>query len=321
MSFCALLTAPTATLAAANAKVVQGLIAAAQKDLDAGFFAKAATEYLEIYRQDPTLTVALYNAARAFHLGNYPEKAEQLYRKYLTLPKMPPAQIAKVEGYLQNIQSQKAEKLAAQAQVSEKKADYRLAAELWLAAARLDPAAVAYLARGGRAAQLAENKKLARDLYAKYLAQASADAPDRADVQRWQEETQLALAAADGASAATYGVAQGEIHSNTGAYVALASGAAVALGGAVVLALAKSAQTSYEANLAIRDGSGGISGIRYSDATEEAARINRGYAIGFGAAGVGAVASALGAWWVWRSPKSTVSVVPAGLGAVMTVKF
>lgn len=316
-----LLTAPAQVLAAANAKLVQALIVAAQKDLEAGFFDKAATEYLEIYRQDPTLTVALYNAARAFHLGNFPDKAEQLYRRYLALPKLAPAQIAKVEGYLQAIQSKKAEAKAAQARTAQQQGDYRLAAELWLAAARLDPAAVTYLAHAGRAAQLAENKKLARDLYAKYLAQAPADAPERADVQGWQAETQRALAAADDASAAAYGVAKSETHSNTGAYVTLASGAAVFLGGAIVLARAKSAQTTYEANLAIRDESGGISGIRYSDATAESNRINRSYAIGFGAVGVGAVAGALGAWWVWRAPKSTVSVVPAGLGAVMTVKF
>jgi TolA-binding protein len=66
-----------------KARALQNLIAAAQREVDAANFERAAQLFLEIWRQDKSLPIVLYNAARAHHLAGKLDKADELYNEYL----------------------------------------------------------------------------------------------------------------------------------------------------------------------------------------------------------------------------------------------
>lgn len=85
-AFAALVPAPVL----ARGGTVEAMIAAAQREFDAGNFARAGGLFLAIWRQGPssdrTQLAALYNAARAYQLAEELDQAEALFRELAAYP-------------------------------------------------------------------------------------------------------------------------------------------------------------------------------------------------------------------------------------------
>ena len=234
-----LLALPAPALAQARpSKVVQALIAAAQKEFDAGHFERAGELFLEVWLQGKDSRPALYNAARGFHLAGKLDKAESLYRELLALPAPSPA------------------------------------------ASAPSPAA-------SGPAQPANGQ----------------DTGPGASVRAATTQPQASTAP-------------------LAAWSTLGVGAAVLAGGGVVLALAKGDESDLAARFAARNGAGNIIGISHTEADADIERIEAKYRLGWGLAGIGAVATAVGVVWLLRSERApAVVVAPAPSGLRVAFRF
>lgn len=182
---------PVATFAAeppAASKTIVALLAAAQKQLDAGNFERAAELFLEIWRLDRSTIPALYNAARSFQLAGQLDKSERLFRELLALAELPPAARSKAQTQLDAVQVKRGERRAEDAHRSESAGQFEVAMAMWSEALALDPDRVDYLRRLGRAAQLAHKPQQALAAYAKFLASKVVSEADRSQVQAWRAE-------------------------------------------------------------------------------------------------------------------------------------
>lgn len=163
------------------------LLAAAQKQADAGNLERGAELYLEIWRIDRSAQPALYNAARLYQLAGNLDKAEQLYREFLQLSDLTAEARGKAEGKLAEVQQRRAEKRSEEAARAEGNGQYAVAADLWAEAVAMDGKRVDWLRRWGRALQLANKPAQARGVYDRYLALAGQDG-ERAQVEAWRAE-------------------------------------------------------------------------------------------------------------------------------------
>lgn len=189
--------------APAASKTVAALLAAAQKQLDAGNFERAAELFLEIWRVDKTTVPALYNAARSFQLAGQLDKSERLFREMLALADLDPQARAKAQAQLDAVLAKKAERRADEAAAAESAGQYDAAVALWAEALTLDPKRVEWLKRLGRAAHLGGKHPQALAAYDRFLKSPGQSAADKAQVEAWRAEltrahqTASALEAAD----------------------------------------------------------------------------------------------------------------------------
>ncbi len=116
-------------------------------------------------------------------------------------------------------------------------------------------------------------------------------------------------------------VSQSTPAGSAGAWTVFGLGAAAALGGGVVLALANSDDNALQQKYGPRGIDGTIAGIGRDQAHAEAARIEQQYLIGWGVAGAGAVATVVGLVLALRTPSPTVAVVPNVAGAQVAWRF
>lgn len=182
------LSAPSLSVAAAAPnKTVQMLLAAAQKQADAGNLERGAELYLEIWRLDHSVHPALYNAARLYQLAGNLDKAEQLFRELLQQADLPADARSKAQAKLAEVQQRRAERRSEEAARAEGNGQYAIAADLWAEAVAMDGTRGEWLRRWGRALQLANKPAQARSVYDRYLGQAGA-APERAQVEAWRAE-------------------------------------------------------------------------------------------------------------------------------------
>ena len=186
--------------AAPKSKVVLALIAAAQKEFDAGSFERAGELFLEIWHQDPTTQPAIYNAARAYQLAGRIDRADELFRELLAVPDMDAVLKGKAQTQLDTLQAKRAERKADEADRAEKANQYVAAAGLWGEAIALLPAKsampagkIAWLLRHARALHLGGQLAPAQAAYDRYLAATSESSPDRAQVVAWKQELTQAL--------------------------------------------------------------------------------------------------------------------------------
>ncbi|MSQ82596.1 MAG: hypothetical protein EXR77_06715 [Myxococcales bacterium] len=171
-----------------KSKVVQALIAAAQKEFDAGNFERAGELFWEIWRHDPEARPILYNAARAFQLAGKIEKADELFGELLAITDLDPVLKGKAQNQVEGLLVKRSELKADEAGRAEKASQYALAAGLWAEAIRLQPKKIAWVLRQARAYHLAGQLQLALATYDKYLTAAPATAEDRPQVQTWRDE-------------------------------------------------------------------------------------------------------------------------------------
>ncbi|MSP92827.1 MAG: hypothetical protein EXR79_13655 [Myxococcales bacterium] len=338
----------------AKSKVVLALIAAAQKEFDAGSFERAGEIFLEIWHQDPSTQPAIYNAARAYQLGGRLERANDLYLELLVAPDMDPALKTKAQAQLDAIKGKRGERKADEADRAEKAGQYAAAAGLWGEAVVLAPTKVQWLLRQARALHLAGQAASALALYDRYLAGTPDSGPDRAQVQGWRAEVEpkpepavvapappqpaLPLTPPDAlpdlptptdppappavpsATVPAAGVTQPppEAASSMLPLSLLAGGGALIVTGVVVVALANSA----EGKLAAHNGPNGrITGISLAAYTEEAHRLSGNYRVGWALTGAGVVGAGVGAWLLLREPSARVVLAPGAGGAVVVVRF
>ncbi len=339
----AALCAPTAAAAApksAKEQMIATLNNAANKAFDAGDFARAADIYLDLWRQDSTQPLFLYNAARASHLGGQLDRAEDLYRQLLALPGLDQARLDKTRGYLVEVQRRKGERKAEEAAKVEAAGNYEAAAALWRDAFDLDPNRLAWLARAGRALHLAGKKADAATTYKKYLETAPKDAQDRGDVERWSTELRTAgpdavaprpaAAPATPAAAAPHAAPHAApvaapaapavgVHKGAGAvpmtaWIALGGGALLAGGGAFLYMGAASDQDALQKELDAAkttvDGKP-VWKLDYTEVEARNAAIGRSKTIGALVGGAGVVAAGIGAWLAVSAPKARVVALPA----------
>jgi tetratricopeptide (TPR) repeat protein len=310
----------------AKDKMVAALLGAAQKAFDAGEFERAGEIYLDLWRQDSTQPLYLYNAGRARHLGGQLDSAEDLYRQLLALPGLDQARIDKTRGYLVEVQRRKGERKAEEAAKVERDGKYDAAAALWRDAFDLDPNRHAWLARAGRSMQLAGKKDEAAAAYQKYLAAAPKDASDRSDVVRWFGELKPGDAAPSGGgpgaaapvggNAPAVGVGAQGAASKTpiAAWIALGGGGALVAGGAAMYLLALGDQDQLQKDLdasAHTVGGKTVYKLDYAAIRDRNDAIAQGKTIGVALTGAGVAAACVGVWLVLSEPKSGVAVAPA----------
>ncbi len=335
--------AATAAPKSAKEQMIATLNNAANKAFDAGDFARAADIYLDLWRQDSTQPLFLYNAARASHLGGQLDRAEDLYRQLLALPGLDQARLDKTRGYLVEVQRRKGERKAEEAAKVEAAGNYEAAAALWRDAFDLDPNRLGWLARAGRALHLAGKKADAAAAYKKYLDTAPKDAADRSDVERWGAELRstgpdAAAPKTGGSPAAAHpaatshttpgvgqtGPAPGVHKAESGvpmtAWIALGGGALLVGGGAVLYMGAAADQDALQKDLDAAkttvDGKA-VWKLDYADVEARNATIGRNTTIGAVIGGAGVLAAGVGAWLAVTAPKAKLAAAPApDLGGV-----
>lgn len=306
---------------APKSKVMIALIAGAQKEFDGGNFERAAELFTEIWRQDAGNVVALYNAARASHLAGKLDKADELYGELRKPGVLDEATAAKVARYADDLRRLRAERIAEQAAAAERSNQFALAAQLWTQADQMTPKP-AWQLRAARAHHLAGDRDTALAQYDRFLATAAADDAGRVDAQRWQAELRPPKPAAPGAQAGPATVATAAPAARSWGPYAVIGGSALLLGtGLVVLGMAGSDDAALQDKLAKVNANARVDGIRYSEATAEAGRIEGQYRLGWVLAGVGAVGGGVGAWWWWRGRSAAVACVPSVGGLAIAGRF
>lgn len=315
----ALVTASAATpsAAATSKKVLDAMVAGAQREFDAGNFARAGDLFLAIWRQDRAPLAAIYNAARAYQLAGNLERAKELFEEMMALPNLEAAVREKCEAQLGAIRLRRSEAKAEAAAKAERDGDMALAAGLWGDALALQPEKRVWQLRRARAQHLAGRAELAREGYEAWLRAAAPDDPERRNAERWLAELKP-KAAAPAAAVAAVVEAPG---SRLGVWATLGGGALALIGGGVVLALANADEADLQAKMAQTDASGEIVGISHADATATASSIETRYRIGWAAAGAGVAAIGAGVWLLVRAPESSATLLPAGRGVVFALRF
>ena len=327
----------------AKDKMLATLLTAAQKAFDAAEFSRAAELYLDLWRQDASQPLYLYNAGRASHLGGQLDRAEDIYRQLLALPGLEQTRIDKTRGYIVEVQRRKGEHKAEEAAQFERKGKYDAAATTYSEAFELDSTRHAWLARAGRSLHLAGRRDDAGAAYRKFLKGAPKEAPDRAEVEGWLRELGGSAGAAaapqggvpspGGAAAPAAGAAPGAAFADPTvtataaapgtpllAWIALGGGAALTAGGAVLFLGAQSDADALQAELdaSKHDVSGkAVIALDYDHIRDRNDAIAQSKTIGAAVAGVGVVSMGVGAWLALTAPKAQVAFAPApDLGGV-----
>lgn len=309
---------------AAPSKVMVALVAAAQKEFDAGNFARAGELFLDVWKQDKTQIVAIYNAARAYQLAGNLDKGEELFREMVALPGLDPAVKVKCDNQLQAIGEKRGEQKAEAAATAEKAGNFTLAAQLWGDALGMQPDKMAWLLRQGRAQHLAGNKQAALAIYDRYLALPPEKAPGQSDAARWRAE--IAPATFEDAPVpkdvpAAAVVATVQAPSKWPAYAVLGAGVAAMAGGGILLAVANADDAALQLKFKKVDAAGHIVGMTPAEAATASGKVESQYLQGWIAAGVGAAATGVGVWMLLRKPEAKAVVVPTRDGAMLAVRF
>ncbi|MBM4346441.1 MAG: hypothetical protein FJ100_23945 [Deltaproteobacteria bacterium] len=320
---CALVFAAAPAAEAANPRVVAALVAAAEKEFDAGNFARAADLFLEIWKQDKAQIVVLYNAARAAHLAGQVDRAEDLYREYLALPNADAAITAKIQPHLQDLANRRADAKAEAAAKAETTGNFALAAQLWGDAAAARPDKPAWQLRRARALHLAGDKAAALAAYDQYLARDPDKASGQGDAAKWRAE--LAPKSLDDMPVpkdpeVVRPVKVAEPPSKLPAYALLGGGAAAALGGLGLYLATQGDVAQFEKDT--QPGADGkVAGLSYSEANSERARLNGRIYASWALGGASALAAVAGAWLLASRPAGKVAVGPTGSGVLLAVRF
>ncbi len=329
--------------AAPKGKVVQALIAAAQKEFEAGNFDRAGELFVEIWRQDPESRPALYNAARAYQLAGKLDRADELYHELLAIADLDPGLKTKGQTQLGILQGQQGQRKADEADRAEKAGQHAAAAGLWGEAVRYVPAKLLWSLRHARALHASAQWAAALAAYDRYLAATPATAEDRAQVGAWRGEVDLKLhppavpaeptpptepaataqtppAAPVPGPIAPVGVtkqAQPQPKSLL-PMVVLGGGGALAVAGIVTLLIAKGEESDLQAKFPADKK---ISDITREKALADADRISGHYALGWALTGVGVVGAGVGAWLLASRPAARVTVAPTVGGVLVSGRF
>lgn len=165
-------------------QTAERLASQAKQALELGDHDRAANLYLGAFKQDPTQTVLVFNAARVLHLGRRIDRAEETYRIFLALPDIDAGLAESARQYLEEIRLSRADERALEAQQLGQQGRFAEAAAAWRNAFRIAQHRVVYLLRAARAQRLSSAPQLAVADYQDYLARAT----DGAERQEARDE-------------------------------------------------------------------------------------------------------------------------------------
>lgn len=164
--------------ASSRDQTVERLAQQAKHAIDKGDYDGATTLYMGAWRQNPSLVVLVFNAARAQHLAGHFDRAEALYRQFLAVA--PPADplFSLATAYLGDVQLAQADFVASDAAGLAQSGRADESAAAWRVAFRLAPSRPVYLLAAARAARLGKSPDDAVADYQRYI-QAVPAGPER----------------------------------------------------------------------------------------------------------------------------------------------
>lgn len=305
----------------AMSKVVQTLYNGAQKEFDAANFEKAAQLFVQVWRQGKTIPVALYNAARSYHLAGKLDQAEELYREYLALPEGEAATKTKVQAKLVELRQARADAYAEDAVRAEKAGNFALAVKMWAEAFAINPKP-AWILKQARAEHLAGNKDAALKGYDKYLALPADQAPDQKDAARWRAEIaprSFAEVPVPKDPPPVVTIKPAEKPSALPAWACLGGGALLGVAGVLTYASTADDRKQFDSDTAAKT-AGKITGTSKEEAQAMADRINSRVHTAWALGGAGAVAAGVGVYLLAR-PVPSVAVAPTANGLLLAWRF
>lgn len=281
----------------------------------AGDFAKAARQYLNAYRLDPSQGALLYGAARAEQMSDQLDLALQHYAEFLKMPGVEAARAENARKYTDEIHALQADAKAREAETAQKAGTPGVAAQLYAEAAALAPKRVDWLLKSAVALQDAGRTEEAKKRLLAVRSHADATAPVRAEAQ-----ARLDALSGRADTAIESAVSAPTVHESAGggtnvaAWSLVGGGAALALAGLGIGLSTVSDAAALHRDESARSGSL-ITGTDYQTASASVSSLNlrTGLAIGMGAGGL--ACAGVGTWLLLRSPASTTawSVTPGGI--------
>ncbi len=281
----------------------------------AGDFAKAARQYLNAFRLDPTQGALLYGAARAEQLSDQLDLALQHYQEFLLMAGIEPARAENARKYVAEIRALQGDAKARDADAAQKAGTPGVAAQLYAEAAALAPKRVDWLLKSAVALQdagrIPEAKARLRDV---------TEHADASVAVRAQAQARLdALEGRSNAVADRKQVPPGQVTTRAAeghavAWTLVGGGAALAIAGLGLGLSTLSDAAAWHRDEANRAG-GLIVGSDYQTASSTVSSLNlrTGLAIGLGAGGL--ACAGVGTWLLARDggKQTALSVTPGGL--------
>lgn len=337
-------------------KAAENMARQAAAAFEQGDHQRAAQLYMQAYASDAATLDYVYGAARAEHVANKLDQAELHYEEYIKKGGKG-TRLANANKYLLEVRSAKAEIKASDAERAVRMDNPLLAAQLFHSAFDMAPQRWDFLYRESMVREQAGQKPEAKALLARYLRDAPADAHDReeakarfavldgkpavkpAEVPKPAEvakpqlvspvvvQPPVARAVAEPLPAAGIVSPRAEPPQDQGsaralAWTTTAVGAAVALTGLGLAVWAQLDQSSLQKQLT-PNGAGLIDGISYSEAQARVSANDNRRLAGEMLGGVGVLATATGAWLLWRAypGDAHVTVAPTPSSLQLLVRF
>lgn len=348
---------PQPALAVDVQKVAASMAQQAGKAYEAGDYVRAFELYLNAFRSDP-VSAYLFGAARSAHLAGQHDQATELYHQYLNAPNAEPERKQKAQGYLAEIDKAKVASLSAEADRLRTE-DPKLAASLYLDALKLAPTRVDLLYKAAVAEQQAGDLPAAEQHLTAYLAKAPAEATERSQAQARldsirrklhpevtppQAETpkievkpepvpeppkpvpnppkMTAEKPAEIRKIETPVTVQKppESQVNWAGWSVTAGGAALTIGGLVVLLGALGDKSQLNSDIQTTNPAGQVTKLTREEADAQVSAINTRMGVGAALTGAGVVAAGVGTWLLVRTP-ARVTILPQPGGAVLAWRF
>ncbi len=318
----ALLLALTAALPAHAADPRQATAATAMGHqaadaFTAGDFAKAARQYLNAFRLDPSQSALLYGAARSEQMSDQLDLALQHFAEFMAMPGIEPARAENARKYTDEIHGLQADARAREAENAARAGDHAVAARLFEEATRLAPKRLDWLLKSAVEMQAAGQVPEARDRLRDVIARADPGSPTQAEARARLDALQPGKKAAQ---PGTQPSVHEDGHGQALAWTTLATGAAVALAGLGLGLSTLSDAAALHQSEATRSADGRITGTDYQSASSAVSSLNlrTGLAIGMGAGGL--VCAGVGTWLLARGD-ARATLAPTPGGATLAVRF
>ena len=316
-------------------KTAVALAHQAAKAFEAGEMDRAAQAYLEAWHTDSSEPNYLYGAARAEQSAGQRERAEEHYRQFVAMANAEPARVSKAKAYLNEFAGMRSDEKVQAAERAEKRGEWRVATAAYSEAWRLREDRLALLLRSARAAKEDGDNKQAEASLRTYLARAPGNAPDRGEAQAMLDalagKPVVVTPMEPAAASEPLRVAPELVPTVTeparpmsnrriAGWWTLGSGAAIAVTGAALIVLGKSAEAQFNQDLGY-DGTVVHGDLTYGQATSRAAWIGSLQTTGVTMLGVGVAVAGVGAALVLTSPESKVALVPDWHGFALAGRF
>ncbi len=318
-------------------KTAVALAHQAAKAFEAGEMDRAAQAYLEAWHTDSSEPNYLYGAARAEQSAGQRERAEEHYRQFVAMANADPARVSKAKAYLTEFDGIRSDEKVQAAERAEKRGEWRVATAAYSEAWRLRQDRLALLLKTARAAKEDGDTKQAEASLRTYLARAPGNAPDRGEAQAMLDAlagkpvvvTPVEPAAATEAPHAApmpmpmptiAEPAKPMSNRRLAGWWTLGSGAAIAVTGAALIVLGKSAEAQFNQDLGY-DGTVVHGDLTYGQATSRAAWIGSLQTTGVTMLGVGVAVAGVGTALILTSPEAKVALVPDWHGFALAGRF